>query len=83
MLALAKRIFSEDEYYDNFNDFEQGGIKYIVDYQIENLYLNDEDAATFSRRKLIEDGVWCGAPAPVKPMNKPILYLVHLLQFYF
>ena len=71
MLALAKRIFSEDEYYDNFNDFEQGSIKYIVDYQIENLYLNDEDAATFSRRKLIEDGVWCGAPAPVKPMNKP------------
>lgn len=71
MLALAKRIFSEDEYYDNFNDFEQGGIKYIVDYQIENLALSDEDAETFSRRKLIEDGVWCGASAPVKPMNKP------------
>ena len=52
MLALAKRIFSDDEYYDNFNDFEQGGIKYIVDYQLENLELNDEDAATFSRRKL-------------------------------
>lgn len=71
MLALAKRIFTDDEYYDNFHDFELGGVNYIVDYQLENLALDDEDAATFSRRKLIEDGVWCGVPAPVKPMNKP------------
>ena len=28
-------------------------------------------SVAFSRRKLIEDGVWCGVPAPVKPMNKP------------
>ena len=71
MLAIAKRIFDEDEYASYFGDFEAGGIKYIVDYQLDNLYLDDEDAAIFSRRKLIEDGVWCGVPAPVKPMNKP------------
>ena len=71
MLAIAKRIFSDDEYYSYFGDFEAGGVKYIVDYQLENLELDEADAAIFSRRKLIEDGVWCGVPAPVKPMNNP------------
>lgn len=70
MLALAKRVFTPEEYEKYFKAFEEGGIKYVIESQLENLKLNEEDSKIFSRRVLIENGVWCGTPAKVKPAHK-------------
>ena len=70
MLAIAKRVFTPEEYEKNFKDFENGGIDYIVEYQLNSLSLNEEDSKLFSRRVLIENGVWCGTPSKVKPQHK-------------
>ena len=71
MLSLAKRIFDEDEYSEYFADFEKGGIEYIREYQLENIYgMNENDERSFSAKALIDNGVWCGTPSPVRPIAK-------------